>query len=422
MKSIITAALVLATTLTFTACEEKKKQDGTTPTPTAPEEEASGSTLTDPRDNKTYKTVKIGTQTWMAENLNYEAKGSKCYDNNPANCKKYGMLYNWYTAKTACPDGWHLPSDTEWQTLVDFAGGDETAGKILKASNGWNDNYGKSGNGEDKFGFSALPSGLGNPNNFYDVGNYGYWWSSSEYGSSNRAYHRHMGYSYENVYNRNHIGKDFLFSVRCVQGDAKEAAAKEAAIKAESAAKIETLKTKAKKGSFSDSRDSKTYKTVKLNNQTWLAENLNYNADGSECYDNQESNCQKYGRLYNWSAAKSACPSGWHLPSNEEWQTLVNFVGGDKTAGNMLKTSSGWNEDGNGVDAVGFSALPGGFSGMESEDGPGYYLAGERSQWWSANEDSSDSAYDWSISSGEEAIYYGSIGKDYLFSVRCIMD
>jgi len=108
----IATALGLAITLTFTACEEKKKQDGATATEAATTmqepaaaETASGSTLTDPRDNKTYKTVKIGEQVWMAENLNYEAKGSTCYDNKPDNCQKYGRLYDWETAKTVCPTG-----------------------------------------------------------------------------------------------------------------------------------------------------------------------------------------------------------------------------------------------------------------------------------------------------------------------------
>ncbi|MDR0517648.1 MAG: hypothetical protein LBH25_11450 [Fibromonadaceae bacterium] len=124
------------------------------------------------------------------------------------------------------------------------------------------------------------------------------------------------------------------------------------------------------KGSFTDSRDKKTYKTVKIGEQTWMAENLKYNAKGSKCYDNKEENCQKYGRLYNWETAKKACPSGWHLPSNEEWDKLYRYADGDKgtgspymseTAGKLLKSSSGWYNGGNGTDAYNFSALPGGF-------------------------------------------------------------
>jgi uncharacterized protein (TIGR02145 family) len=124
--------------------------------------------FTDPRDKKTYKTVKIGTQTLMAENLDYGGKNGNigsCYDEKAENCKKYGRLYNWETAKEACPKNWHLPSDAEWSTLTDFIG--DGAGAKLKAASGWDNN----GNGTDAYGFSALPGGGGYSNGgFYRVG------------------------------------------------------------------------------------------------------------------------------------------------------------------------------------------------------------------------------------------------------------
>jgi len=169
-------------------------------------------TFTDPRDGKVYKTVKIGNQVWMAENLAYNAEGSKCYDNNEANGKKYGRLYDWDTAMESCPEGWHLPSNEEWRTLVDFAGGEEIAGKKLKAKSGW----AEGGDGTDDFGFSALPGGYGGSGgNFGLVGDYGSWWSASEY-NSNYAYSRYMYYFNEDAY-YNDNNKYNLFSVRCLQ-------------------------------------------------------------------------------------------------------------------------------------------------------------------------------------------------------------
>ncbi|MDR1830528.1 MAG: fibrobacter succinogenes major paralogous domain-containing protein [Candidatus Fibromonas sp.] len=166
--------------------------------------------FTDPRDGKVYRIVKIGDQVWMAENLNFDCPGSKCYDNDPKNAEQYGRLYDWETANKVCPPGWHLPDYDEWQTLVDFAGGNEVAGKKLKAKKGWN----KNGNGTDKFGFSALPGGYSD-GSFDYVGDYGYWWSASECDSDN-AYYRMMDYYFYFSYGGN-FSKYDLCSVRCIQ-------------------------------------------------------------------------------------------------------------------------------------------------------------------------------------------------------------
>jgi uncharacterized protein (TIGR02145 family) len=163
------------------------------------------------------ETVVIGSQTWMKRNLNCNVSGSKCYNNDEANCAKYGRLYDWETAKTACPSGWHLPSDAEWTTLTDYVEAQESctscAGKYLKSTSGWNND----GNGADSYGFSALPGGLGRSDgSFSTVGNHGYWWSASEYDDSLYAYYRYMVYNYEYV-DYYGIDKSRLYSVRCLQ-------------------------------------------------------------------------------------------------------------------------------------------------------------------------------------------------------------
>ncbi|MDR2554120.1 MAG: fibrobacter succinogenes major paralogous domain-containing protein [Fibromonadaceae bacterium] len=179
----------------------------------------------DSRDEKKYRIVKIGTQTWMAENLNHNASGSKCYDNKPENCDKYGRLYDWGTAKNVCPNGWHLPSNDEWDVLYHYVDGtsgtespyeSETAGKYLKSKNDWKDYEGRPGNGEDKFGFSALPGGSGYSYGvYYDIGYDGYWWSANEHTNYN-AYSRRIYY-----YNDHAIwyygDRNFLHSVRCIK-------------------------------------------------------------------------------------------------------------------------------------------------------------------------------------------------------------
>jgi uncharacterized protein (TIGR02145 family) len=175
-----------------------------TPTPSI-------STFIDTRDNTTYKKVSINGKMWMAENLNYQtASGSLCYNNDNSNCNKYGRLYDWNTAKTVCPSGWHLPSREEWNVLINEVGGD-MYGSRLKATNGWNSN----GNGTDDYGFSALPGGRrGTDGSFDGAGNDGSWWTATEYGSF-KAYGRGMDYYNDNVI-EGYVDKDYVCSVRCV--------------------------------------------------------------------------------------------------------------------------------------------------------------------------------------------------------------
>jgi len=187
----------------------------------------------DEGDNiENYRTVKIGTQTWMAENLNYNISGSKCYDNKESNCAIYGRLYDWAIAMSLpsncnskicaskilekhrgiCPKDWHIPSDDEWRVLTKFVG--KNAGTQLKATSGWNSYEGIS-SGDDIHGFAALPGGWGDSDgSFNSIGAGGYWWSSLEI-SENYASYRGLFYANETL--NEGYGKSYFHSIRCLQ-------------------------------------------------------------------------------------------------------------------------------------------------------------------------------------------------------------
>jgi len=170
----------------------------------------------DPRDKKVYKTVRIGTQTWLAENLKYKTSGSRCYKDNSDNCSKYGRLYDWDTAMKVAPPGWHLPTQDEWEVLLNVAGGFLIRGTHLKATSGWKPYKGQPCNGIDKYDFAALPGGLCNSaGTFRNAGSSGCWWSADTNNIiSDNAYYQYMN-STSNVY-PNSSSKDHLYSVRCV--------------------------------------------------------------------------------------------------------------------------------------------------------------------------------------------------------------
>ena len=186
--------------------------------PTNPDEGNKTGTFTDSRDNHVYKWVKIGDQTWMAENLAYKPSSGKywAYDNNENNAATYGYLYDWETANTIAPTGWHLPRDAEWTKLINYLGGFDVAGGKLKESGTkhWSLSNTESDNSS---GFTALGGGIRNANDgtFANIKYKGFWWSASE---NNRA-----GISYsinsagKEIYRADLYSKSVGFSVRCVK-------------------------------------------------------------------------------------------------------------------------------------------------------------------------------------------------------------
>jgi len=197
-------------------------------------------------------------------------------------------------------------------------------------------------------------------------------------------------------------------------------------------------------GKFTDSRNDKEYKTATINGKTWMAENLHYDPQKGNtwCYENSPDSCNKYGRLYDWATAmnintnfnsallggsdvnrQGVCPTGWHLPSKGETDSLLTYVGGSMTAGKRLKSTNGWKDNGNGTDDFGFSALP---SGSRSEFCPeGIDFCGANGWdggWWTAKESEAVFAHGMRIQYDNR---YGEINITTMkkisgFSVRCI--
>lgn len=175
-------------------------------------------------------------------------------------------------------------------------------------------------------------------------------------------------------------------------------------------------------GTFTDTRDGKTYKTMVAGTQTWFAENLAFKADsGCWAYDNKKANIATYGYLYNWQSAKMSCPTGWRLPVDNDWKILSNFLGGDSIAGYALKESGTSHWDSTNVrvtNSSGFTALPGGCSSA----GKAFFGIRKFGFWWSSTY--LDAHY------GGRFMLTGTSGETNIdgsddsmgFSVRCLKD
>lgn len=168
-------------------------------------------------------------------------------------------------------------------------------------------------------------------------------------------------------------------------------------------------------GTFTDTRDGKTYKTVKIGNQIWMAENLNYDyfdGGGSWCYDKKSSNCDKYGRLYNWKSLKKIAPVDWHLPRKSEFKTLLNNLGGEGVNAYRQIIQGG---------SSGFNAL---FGGLRYDNGKFFYI-GSQANFWSSSDEGTELNEAWylQIDSNNQVAKMNSHDKDIcMFSVRLIKD
>ena len=392
-------------------------------------------TLTDTRDGQVYRTVVIGNRVWMAENLNFAGnddypnvkRASVCYNYNAANCSLLGRLYSRDAAfndgscrydsycdlgdtliRGVCPEGWHIPSIDDVENFRDAFDGDAAAPRSVK---GWNDTVKTA---TDVLGFSMPGSGNLNlyDRSFGHAGETGYLWLYTP--SRDFIYmifvpalvdttaRVHSGYMYE-----------VLIPVRCVSDDTlKVSRTHSSSSVSSSSSSIQryssslqfdldtsyySVETKEvffnpdiDYGEMTDPRDGKKYKTVEVDGKIWMAENLNY-ADSSEypllkgeilCYNNDNDNCELFGRLYSRLAAmnderceylescllgngflQGICPDGWHIPGVVESRNLMAFVNQES---DKLRSIRGWRDrkdeygEDPGEDTYGLSFAPGG--------------------------------------------------------------
>ena len=464
--------------------------------------------FTDPRDKQVYKTVTIGTQTWMAQNLNYTPPtvfynqtdivqynnwcgGKEVQGREHGDCAVFGKLYTYAAAMDSagqaqrdgrfcdegwgrcskqgiCPDGWHIPDKKEWETLALAASIDgSTDGlsdsyryaprNLFADSVMWKSvsRYGGYAPFENLFKFNALPSGL-----IMDgiiISTLAEYWASDDSDGIMEMNSLHAGM---NRYSDRSFQQSLSLAIRCIKDSIETDSANlsETVIEppdytidlgptiiepGEPRAAITYLNPDIEYGEMTDSRDGQVYKTFTFNNQTWMAQNLNYKYNPgvqSWCgggYEHKEGDCDTYGRLYTWAATKGhsesecgysrycrdstlqgICPDGWYVPSLDQYDTLYHYLVDTRNlpAGPLLKANSDlWNENGKGLDAIGFSALP---AGLLSST---FIRTTEEASFWTRDQNSEFAAKSVALRAQFDRIdtsHYEH--KDEARSVRCI--
>ncbi len=278
-----------------------------------------------------YRTVKIGDQEWMAENMNAKVDGSACYRDSSKYCDMYGRLYSWDAAMKVCPEGWRLPDTTDWSILFKSVGGKATAATHLKATTSWTKNG--DGNGDDAFGFSAFAAGgsdTGSDVKYAGKGIDAAFWTS-EVKNSYAAWGVGMYWADSHPKIEVHPLASNRRSVRCIKGEPSSSSS----VKSSSSVSSSSSDYSSS-GEFTDPRSDKggtshIYPYVKYNGLVWMDEDLSYRTDQMEMGNSSHP-------LYSWKSAQKACPEGWRLPTIEEfnnsqgleykigiWEKLVGY-------------------------------------------------------------------------------------------------
>lgn len=330
-----------------------------------------GQAFQDTRDGNYYEYVTIAGLDWMTSNLKYggtnggggtAVPGPSSWDQGNGassaqvneNIVKYGYLYNssavTSTTTPLCPNGWHIPTLSEMNNLIQNLGGASVAGSKMKSTSYWpgpnaNTNSSK---------LSFLPAG-----NVTTVYQYGYWYS----------YHNNFGYLsntwVKNGSNLYLVGltpaddvtttqvqpdESAYYSCRCVRSSTSTGSSGS------------TGSTGSNTNYMTDNRDGKTYPIVTIGTQKWMAKNLEFTGIGTQvAYNNDNSNASTYGYLYTSDITSYPPPTGWHIPTQNDIDILINYLGGTSVAGGKLKSmSSLWGSSNVADNSSGFSFLPGG--------------------------------------------------------------
>lgn len=426
-------------------------------------------TIVDPRDGEIYQIVSINGQRWFAENLRYNAPGSFFSSDNP--CDKFGRLYDWKTAMSACPYGWHLPSDADWDTLENYTGGTLSDAALRSVA------YWRQGpTGTNSTGFNAYPAGFITGGEHHYLNERAFFWSSESgygfYGNFTSWYRLFTGW---NISEYDHSMAS-LMSCRCVEGELPcqrvfcgpnsycdngvcicdsgyvhdsftgECVPTCIGISCGANAYCYHGECVCDSGythnpltgdcmpiqTFTDPRDGEVYEIITLGSQTWFAENLRYNAAGSNyvfmyAYNNT---LDPYGRYYIWDIAKTACPSGWHLPTDTEWNTLEQLLGMSAsgvsqggfrgTHGTIMRSEIGWINDTNGTNLSSFNVFPSGSFGSQTNLSPHGF--GSSAWFWTASQTNTTDAWGRYFEAGEDGVNRVVWQKTRSLSCRCIKD